>query len=61
MPFLSNLDPALFDDAAIDAETQAINARIDAALAKAPPIDTVPPKAIREARARGDGVFPARP
>lgn len=61
VPFLSNLDPALFDDAAIDAETLAINARIDAALAKAPPIETVPPKVIREARARGDGVFPARP
>jgi acetyl esterase/lipase len=57
----SNLDPALFDEAAIDLETRAINARIDAALAGAPPIDTVPPKVIREARARGDGVFPARP
>ncbi len=61
MAYKSNLDAALFEDAAIDAETKAINARIDAALAKAPPIDTVPPAVLREARARGDGVFPARP
>ncbi|MEN3973781.1 alpha/beta hydrolase [Emcibacter sp. SYSU 3D8] len=61
MPFTSNLTPALFDEALIDAETRAVIDRIDAALAKAPPIETVPPTVIREARARGDGVFPARP
>ncbi len=61
LPDYLTLDPALFAESAIDTETLAINARIDAALANAPPIETVPPRVLREARARGDAVFPARP
>lgn len=56
-----NLDPALFDPSAVDPDTATINERIDAALAGAPPIETVPPQVLRDARARGDGVFPVRP
>ncbi|MBI1181373.1 MAG: alpha/beta hydrolase fold domain-containing protein [Alphaproteobacteria bacterium] len=61
MTRVPGLDPALFDENAVDPETREINARIDAALAKAPPIEKVPPAVLREARARGDAVFPARP
>lgn len=57
----SGFDPAVFADSAIDEETRAINARIDKVFENAPPIDTVPPQLMRDARARGEGVFAARP
>ncbi|MEN3950562.1 alpha/beta hydrolase [Iodidimonas sp. SYSU 1G8] len=57
----SGFDPAVFEDSAIDEETRAINARIDKVFENAPPIDTVPPQVMRDARARGEGVFAARP
>jgi acetyl esterase/lipase len=61
MTQVTGLNPTIFAPDTADPETRAINARIEDVLSKAPPIDTVPPKLFREARARGDAVFPARP
>ena len=52
---------ALFSDDAIDPEIRAINDKILAAMKDAPRIDRVPVEKLREARANGTGVFPARP
>lgn len=55
------LDPALFDPAAIDAETAALNATIIAASEAAPDQWSLPPAVIREMRAKGLGTFPLAP
>ncbi|MFC7396106.1 alpha/beta hydrolase [Chelatococcus sp. GCM10030263] len=52
------LDPALFDPAAIDPETVALNAEIIAKLARLPDQWSLPPAVIREMRAEGGGAFP---
>ena len=53
------LDPALFADAAIDAETAALNAQMIELLTGQPEWWVVGAQAMRAARRRGEGPFPA--
>lgn len=55
------IDPALFDPAAVDAETQALNAGIIAKLEGLPDPWAFPAAVIRDRRARGIGPFPMPP
>jgi acetyl esterase/lipase len=55
------IDPALFDPARIDPETQALNDSIVAKLNAGPDQWTVPPPVIRQARKEGRGPFPLAP
>lgn len=52
-------DPALFDDAAIDPETAKLNAQMIELLSGQPEWWTVGAAAMRAARRRGEGPFPA--
>jgi acetyl esterase len=56
-----NLNPALFDPAAIDDEIAAQNAEIVAKLSALPDQWSVPPSIIRERRRQGLGPFPPIP
>jgi len=51
------LDPAMFRAAAVDAETAALNDAIEKLLATQPPINTVAPQVLRDARESGTSVF----
>lgn len=51
------IDPALFDPAAIDAETRAFNEQLEQLLATIPPVNTMPPATTRAAREEGGGAF----
>ena len=51
------LDPRLFAPEAIDAETRAANETLEKLLAQVPAIHTQTPRAIRAARAAGQGTF----
>lgn len=53
------LDPKLFSDAAIPAETRSANAAIVAAMTGMPEWWDVGVAKVRAARARGEGIFPA--
>jgi acetyl esterase/lipase len=53
------LDPALFSDAAIPPETRSLNEGIVAAMSGMAEWWDVGPQKVREARARGEGAFPA--
>ena len=55
------IDQNLFADDAIDDETRAINQKLIDATKGAPPLDRVPLEKMREQRANGTGIFPARP
>jgi acetyl esterase/lipase len=56
---MTDLDPSLFDDAAIPAETHAVNAAISELTKDMPNWWDVGPAKVRDARARGEGPFPA--
>jgi acetyl esterase/lipase len=47
------LDPKLFAPESIDSETAEFNAKLEAAIAAAPPVTDFPPSAIRKAREEG--------
>ncbi len=51
------LDSTTFSPAAVDAETAALNDSIEKLLATQPPINTVAPQVLREARESGTSVF----
>jgi acetyl esterase/lipase len=51
------LDPKLFSPQAIDRETAEFNAKLEAAIAAAPPMTDYPPAAIRKAREEGRSIF----
>ncbi len=55
------IDPALFADSAISAETLALNRHIVDTFAGWPDPWAFPPSVIREARKQGRGIFPIRP
>lgn len=57
MTGIGAIDPALFDPAAIDEETRAFNAQLEALLATIPAVNTVPPEVTRAAREEGRGIF----
>jgi acetyl esterase len=57
MPF----DPAVFDPARVDPDTEALNAEILAKLASLPDQWSVPPAVVRERRKQGLGAFPVPP
>jgi len=48
----------LFKPAAVSAETQAFNERLEAMLAEVPPVHEVPVEIVRQARAEGKGALP---
>jgi acetyl esterase/lipase len=50
---MSRLDPKLFAPDAIDPETAEFNAKVEAAIAAAPPVTDFPPSVIRKAREEG--------
>jgi acetyl esterase/lipase len=55
------IDPstaAMFDPAAVSAETRAFNRELAATLAELPKVHEVPPEVTRAARREGKGVFP---
>ncbi len=52
------LDPALFRPAAVDPQTEALNAQIIAAMSAIPDKWSFPPAVVRAARAAGKGPFP---
>lgn len=56
---VSTLDPALFSDDAIPPETRTLNESIIAATANMADWWDVGPQKVRDARVRGEGVFPA--
>lgn len=56
---MSNIDPALFSDDAIAPETKALNDAIIAATANMPDWWDVGAQKVRDARANGQGFFPA--
>lgn len=58
-PEMNQLDPALFADSAIPPETRAVNDAIIAATANMANWWEVGAQKVRDARARGEGVFPA--
>jgi acetyl esterase/lipase len=51
------LDPKLFAPEAVDPETAEFNAKLEAAIAAAPPMTAFPPSAIRKARVEGRSIF----
>jgi len=53
----SNLDPSIFHAAEPDAEMEALNAEIEKTLSKLPPLHTLPPQVIRDARERGESIW----
>ena len=54
------IDPAMFLPESIDKETAQFNEGIHAVLSRLPPTYTQPPQAIRDARERGEGLWPTR-
>ncbi|MEE4212883.1 MAG: alpha/beta hydrolase [Parvularcula sp.] len=55
------IDPSVFDPARIAPETQAMNDKIEAALAAAPTIMDLGPQTVRELRRSGQGVLAIQP
>ncbi len=53
----SLLDPSLFYETEPDGEMQAFNADIEKELSKLPPLHTIPPQVIRDAREQGDSIW----
>ena len=51
------LDPSLFQPAAVAAETQRFNDMLEKALAEVPTITELPPPVVREARREGRSIF----
>ena len=51
------LDPKLFSPEAIDPTTAAFNQQVETMLAQTPPLHTLPPQRIRDAREAGTGSF----
>lgn len=51
------LDPSLFDPAAVAPETQRFNEMLEKALAGVPTITEVPPQVVRDARREGRSIF----
>lgn len=54
------IDSALFLPESIDKETAQFNEGIHAVLSRLPPTYTQPPQALRDARERGEGLWPTR-
>jgi acetyl esterase len=52
------LDPNLFSPKAVDEETEKLNNTIHEMLSNVPPVYTQEPQAIRDARERGEGLWP---
>ena len=57
MQEVSGLDPRLFRPEAIEPETAAFNAELEATFATMPPTHTLQPQQIRDAREAGKGIF----
>ena len=53
----SIIDPSIFHETEPDAEMLAFNADVEKTLSKLPPLHTLPPQVIRDARERGDSIW----
>ncbi len=51
------LDPSIFHATEPDAEMEAFNAEIEKTLSKLPPLHTLPPQVIRDAREQGETIW----
>jgi acetyl esterase/lipase len=51
------IDPSMFHEVEPDAEMEAFNADIENTLSKLPPLHTLPPQVIRDAREQGDSIW----
>ncbi len=56
---ISDLDPLFFQPAEADPEMEEFNARIEKVFSEMPPLHTLPPQVIRDAREQGDGIWGA--
>ena len=53
----SIIDPSIFHETEPDAEMEAFNADVENELSKLPPLHTLPPQVIRDAREQGDSIW----
>jgi acetyl esterase/lipase len=53
----SIIDPSIFYEAQPDPEMEAFNAGVEKELSKLPPLHTLPPQVIRDAREQGDSIW----
>jgi acetyl esterase/lipase len=51
------IDPSIFYEVEPDAEMEAFNAGVEKELSKLPPLHTLPPQVIRDAREQGDSIW----
>ena len=51
------IDPSMFYAAKPDAEMEAFNSDVEKALSELPPLHTIPPQVIRDAREQGDSIW----
>ena len=51
------IDPSLFYAAEPDAEMEAFNADVEKTLSELPPLHTLPPQVIRDAREQGESIW----
>jgi acetyl esterase/lipase len=57
MSLPSLIDPSMFSESEPDPEMEAFNADIEKELSKLPPLHTLPPQVIRDAREQGDSIW----
>ena len=57
MSHRSIIDPSIFYEVEPDAEMEAFNAEVEKTLSKLPPLHTLPPQVIRDAREQGDSIW----
>ena len=57
MSHQSIIDPSIFFETEPDAEMEAFNADVEKTLSKLPPLHTLPPQVIRDAREQGDSIW----
>jgi acetyl esterase/lipase len=57
MPHPSIIDPSIFYETEPDDEMEAFNADVEKTLSKLPPLHTLPPQVIRDAREQGDSIW----
>jgi acetyl esterase/lipase len=57
MPGKSDLDPKIFQSVDPDPEMEKFNAEIEKTLSKLPPLHTLPPQVIRDAREQGQSIW----
>jgi len=57
MSVMPNLDPRMFQSYKVDPEMEEFNAGVEKILTEMPPLHTLPPQVIRDAREQGQGIW----